>query len=340
MAVETLTKAVIRNMTAKRSLTEEELAQTLDVITDDPKRPRWHQILGERVRERMIFAGDSDSYTTAKEASDGLEHGYLELDTIAAHALRCADKTFGYVRRTILELFDLSSAMADELMTIKPMDVQSRRKIVRGLLMGAAVDPAPRAELYPLLEWRSSIHSVLREGSTFQIKTTERITVQTHPDVRFRLDGLEVRGRLEDGHAPIEMSNDNVIIESTPERKSDRLLAPGASGGVLETLKETPAPLLARRTARARARSGPCWAGCSAGSHRGRGPRPVVEGDPRTDTRAAAAHVVGVLWVSGKQGRDVKGAARGDRPVQRAIGDRLRVPARAPTARAGRPASR
>lgn len=164
MAVETLTKAVIRNTTAKRSLTEEELAQTLDVITDDPKRPRWHQILGERVRERMIFAGDSDSYTTAKEASDGLEHGYLELDTIAAHALRCADKTFGYVRRTILELFDLPSAVADELMTIKPMDVQSRRKIVRGLLMGAAVDPAPRAELYPLLEWRSSIHSVLREA--------------------------------------------------------------------------------------------------------------------------------------------------------------------------------
>jgi hypothetical protein len=31
-----------------------------------------------------------------------------------------------------------------------------------------------------------------------------------------------------------------------------------------------------------------------------------VEGDPRTDTRAAAAHVVGVLWASGSQGVTVK----------------------------------
>jgi hypothetical protein len=37
-----------------------------------------------------------------------------------------------------------------------------------------------------------------------------------------------------------------------------------------------------------------------------RGPRPVVEGDPKTDTRAAAAHVVGVLWASANQGVSVK----------------------------------
>ena len=37
-----------------------------------------------------------------------------------------------------------------------------------------------------------------------------------------------------------------------------------------------------------------------------RAPRPVVEGDPRTDTRAAAAHIVGVLWASASQGLTVK----------------------------------
>jgi hypothetical protein len=56
----------------------------------------------------------------------------------------------------------------------------------------------------------------------------------------------------------------------------------------------------------------------------------VVEGDPRTETRAAAAHVVGVLWVSGKQGLTSRELRGGDRPVQGAIGNRLRVPARAP----------
>src|SRR5260370_33759671 len=38
----------------------------------------------------------------------------------------------------------------------------------------------------------------------------------------------------------------------------------------------------------------------------GRAGRPVVEGDPKTDTRAAAAHIVGVLWASASQGVTVK----------------------------------
>ena len=39
---------------------------------------------------------------------------------------------------------------------------------------------------------------------------------------------------------------------------------------------------------------------------RGREERPRVEGDPRTDTRAAAAHIVGVLWAAASQGLSVK----------------------------------
>jgi segregation and condensation protein B len=75
---------------------------------------------------------------------------------------------------------------------------------------------------------------------------------------------------------------------------------------VLEALKETPAPLLARRTARARARTGPLLGRLLGGLRERRGPRPVVEGDPKTDTRAAAAHIVGVLWAAGRQGVTVK----------------------------------
>jgi hypothetical protein len=45
-------------------------------------------------------------------------------------------------------------------------------------------------------------------------------------------------------------------------------------------------------------------------------------GDPPTDTRAAAAHMVGVLWAAASRG-DGEGAARGDRPVQRTSGSCL-----------------
>ena len=63
---------------------------------------------------------------------------------------------------------------------------------------------------------------------------------------------------------------------------------------VLASLGTTAPQVLARRSARGRATSGPAL-GRLLQRHRERAPRPVVEGDPRTETRAAAAHIVGVL---------------------------------------------
>ena len=181
MAVEALTKAVIRKRVADQGISEEQYAQSFQLVTDDPQRPRWAQLLGERVREQVIFDGDSETYKAAKAASDGLEHGFLELDKVAAQALKSADRTFHHVRRTVIELLLLPAEVADELMTIKPMDVQSQRKILRGRLLGAAADPAEAGEMYPVLEWRSSIAAVVREGSTFQMKAEEQITARTNP---------------------------------------------------------------------------------------------------------------------------------------------------------------
>jgi len=62
---------------------------------------------------------------------------------------------------------------------------------------------------------------------------------------------------------------------------------------------------IARRTARARALLGPL-VGRAVAVGADRRPRPVVDADPRTDTRAAAAYIVGVLWVRASQGATVK----------------------------------
>jgi len=61
---------------------------------------------------------------------------------------------------------------------------------------------------------------------------------------------------------------------------------------VLNELEQIRPAVLARRSAKARAMSGPL-AGKIVELRTRRGPRPRVEGDPKTDTRAAAAHVVG-----------------------------------------------
>ena len=148
----------------------------------------------------------------------------MELDEVAAHALKSADKTFEYVRRTIIELLDLPSEVAEELVDIKPMDVQSLRKAIRGHLTGAAEDPAMQGELYPRIEWTSGISTMVRDGSTFQMTYGERFTVRTHPNVRFNPERFEVFGRLEDGEPPVELT-ENIQIEHTGDSVSRRLLS-------------------------------------------------------------------------------------------------------------------
>ena len=34
----------------------------LDIVTDDPERPRWKQIMREQIREQIIFDGDHGTY--------------------------------------------------------------------------------------------------------------------------------------------------------------------------------------------------------------------------------------------------------------------------------------
>jgi hypothetical protein len=223
IAAENLTKAVVRKALVARDISEEELAQEQGLVTDDPERPRWRQLLGPLVRMNCIFDGDKDTYETAKDASDGIEHGYWELDKVAAHALKSADKTFGYIRRTIVDLLDLDTALGNELVGIKPKDVQSVRKVVRGRIIGASDELALEGELYPTLAWTSGIDRVSREGTTFKLEQRDRITVRMHSDLGFKLDRLEYHGRLEDGEAPVRMSDEDVVVDYTPASTSQRL---------------------------------------------------------------------------------------------------------------------
>jgi hypothetical protein len=212
IAVENLTEAVLRRTKLELSKTDEELAQMLGVVTDDPERPRWQQIMREQVREQIIFDGDHDTYTTAKKASDGLEHGFLELDEVSRRAIATADTTFTCVRRTIIDLLDLPREIGAELMEIKPKDVQSARKAIRGWLVGAAADPAADGQLYPLLEWASSIDSVVREGAAFHVQPKEQVTVRTNPAVQFTFDRIEIIGRLAEGEQPRQLREDEVSV--------------------------------------------------------------------------------------------------------------------------------
>jgi hypothetical protein len=223
MAVENLTDAVIKRETSRLGIDSQALAISFDIPLDDPEKP-WPQTLKHETRKRLIFRSDGETYSTAREGRNGLEHGFMELNKVAAHALKCADKTFEYVRRTITELLDLPLEVAQELVDIKPKDAQSLRKAIRGRLTGAAEDPAMQGELYPHIEWSSGISAIIRDGSTFRMTYAERFTLRTHPNVRFTPERMEVFGRLENGEVPVELAED-IQVEHTADSVSRRLLS-------------------------------------------------------------------------------------------------------------------
>ena len=96
MAVETLTRAVIRRHCADEKIDERALAARLGIDTTDSTK--WEHELEVWARRDVIFEGDNATYRKARHASDGVEHGYVELDEVYRHALAATEVTFGYAR--------------------------------------------------------------------------------------------------------------------------------------------------------------------------------------------------------------------------------------------------
>ncbi|GLZ42849.1 hypothetical protein [Actinokineospora sp. NBRC 105648] len=134
---------------------------------------------------------------------------------MATHANQVIDATFGHIRRTIINLLAVPEDIAERLLAITPLDVQSLRKVVRGRLIGTAADPAPEGEMYPRLHWTTRIESAV-EGRTVEMNHKEQMTLHVHPDIGFQLDRIELRGRPVDGQAPIDLTDDGMAVSTTP----------------------------------------------------------------------------------------------------------------------------
>jgi hypothetical protein len=202
MAAETLADAVISY--ACHGHNAEALAVWLGI--DTSQKDKWPHDLKIWARTDVIFEGDNETYRDARHASDGIEHGFLEFDEINRRAVAVTDTTFGYIRRSILRLLEISETEFAELYGRVPRDVSSLRKLIRGHFVGDGSDPAPPNEDYPRLEWNSGVRTVEREGDRFVFSFQERFAVRCAPSYGFRGMALEARGRLEPGDEPIRLS--------------------------------------------------------------------------------------------------------------------------------------
>jgi hypothetical protein len=189
MGIEALTPVLLRDhLQLLGGLTREQLTTNWSI------QPRH---LDSEVRRRLIFNGDSELYSRAKEASDGFEHGYLPFQTIRQHAVVTRDGTARALRMAIFAGLALSKEDTDVLSKPPYDQVPSLRidKYVFGSLRGTLDKLAPDNENYPILGWSSSVRGiVVHPDGTTTIQFNEKMTPRLGVGTTFTPKRFEVWG--------------------------------------------------------------------------------------------------------------------------------------------------
>jgi hypothetical protein len=191
-----------------------EFARALGIAVDRERpsapRPPWKQELKSWGLRELVFEGDRYAYGAARTATNGYEHGFLDLNDVQLEAVQATPAVFSHVRRSIADVLSFNGEYRDWLLGRTPVDVASTRKVMRGLLLGEVADPthlaAPGQE-YPILKWRTRLSRFVREGDEFNASFTERMTVTLAEGVLFQGRAIEARGRPVSG---AEVSVDTV----------------------------------------------------------------------------------------------------------------------------------
>jgi hypothetical protein len=179
-----------------------EFARALGITVDrkrprDPE-PRWKQKLNSWGLSELVFEGDRRAYDAARTATDGYEHGFLDLNDVQRQAVEATNAVFSHVRRAMADALSLTGEYRDWLLGRAPVDVASTRKVIRGMLLGEVADPtrlsAPGQE-YPFLRWHTRLNRFAREGDEFNASFTERMTVTVAEGIQFQGQAIEARGR-------------------------------------------------------------------------------------------------------------------------------------------------
>lgn len=194
LAAEALREPVLAAYLESAGLTED------DLMAREGHDARHHLLAW--ARREIVFGSDRELFIAAKDVSEGLEHGYLSHAEAQAKAAPVCDGVFGLIRRSIVDLLDLSDAACGDLLERygSPADTQSLTKRVTGALVGDAADLAADDRGYPILEWNSSLSEFdIGEDGQLQVRFAEKLTVRTADPIAFQLQSYELYGRSIEG---------------------------------------------------------------------------------------------------------------------------------------------
>ena len=164
IGVETLTPAFLKRECQTRGMNDEKLYKEWGLPAAEQRRDRMNKLAAE-VRSRIIFEGDQECYRTAKNASDGFEHGFLSLRKAHDLAAKARDNTAANLRRAVFDLAELDrptrSAFLDPPFN-RPLERWRLDFQFRGKLVGPVNRLAPAGGEHPHFQWNEGNISATR----------------------------------------------------------------------------------------------------------------------------------------------------------------------------------
>jgi len=122
MGMEALTEVAIQEECRRPGLDKEQMARALghEKVGD----------IGPHFRREVLFQKDNECYQKAKDASDGLEHGYKGFPEIQTLARAARDRSAAYLRAAIIRMSGIDEKNTHVL--LNPLSVPALPALARG----------------------------------------------------------------------------------------------------------------------------------------------------------------------------------------------------------------
>jgi hypothetical protein len=188
MALESMTDIQIRLLQAEKNAASlHMLADEFQIPPSDDRRKRINELKGY-LRKVYLLENDEDCYKACSEASNGFEHGYMDVGKIGAVAFAMRPVLAAHVRRSILRLSGVST---DDKQLLHSEAYESPLACVpcrrNRHVCGSVTDAGPQSWLqaYPPLSWHSKLVAVHTINQQLRYTFDDELHAQIGSDVDF-----------------------------------------------------------------------------------------------------------------------------------------------------------
>lgn len=192
VGMEALTPIALNHHLEERSLSRDELAREWNI---EPKA------LNAETRLRLLFDGNEECYSEAKEARNGLLHGYGKLWDVRERSMPIRLDTARYLRSSLFNLIGLNQSDKGQLLAA-PFDTPLHWTMMAqmfGTIRGRTENLAAEDDIYPQVEWAHTWKELPQdEEGDARFEMRFAVIPRLAKGLSFELDSLQVLTARED----------------------------------------------------------------------------------------------------------------------------------------------